>query len=53
MDKEISIAGGKDETSAKLKGVAAEAMLLVTGGSSASARFAVVAAEEVEEVPRF
>lgn len=53
MDKQVAIAGSKDETRAKLKRVAAEAVLLVTGGSSASARFSVVASEDVEQVPRF
>jgi hypothetical protein len=49
----VDIAGSEDKGAPELEGIAAEFVLVVSGGAGALAAFEIVAAEEVENVGGF
>lgn len=51
MHEQIAISGPEDEAGTELEGIAAKLVLSVTGRPRASSRYAVVATENVKEVP--
>ncbi len=50
MGEAVDVAGAEDEGAAKLKGIAAELVLVVAGGAGTLAAFEIVDSEEVEDV---
>jgi hypothetical protein len=53
MGEAVDVAWAEDEGAAELEGIAAEFVLVVTGGTGAFAAYEIVAAEEMEEVGGF
>ena len=51
MHEQIAISGPEDEAGTELEGIAAKLVLSVTGRARTSSRYAVVATENVKEVP--
>ena len=53
MGEAVDVAWAEDEGAAELEGIAAEFVLVMTGGTGAFAAYEIVAAEEMEEVGGF
>ena len=52
MDEDVTISGGEDETCPELEGILSEPVLPVAGSFRAGSRDSVIAAQEMEQVPR-
>jgi len=53
VDEQIAIAGSEDEAGAEFEGIFSEAVLAVTRRPGTGSCFAIVAAEQMKQVPRF